>query len=68
MEIPKDAVICAARHFVAAHESACTETPVDFAAVCVGCEAYLRCRARWTETALPVFKGAGVFPVFIRKD
>ena len=43
-------------------------TPVDFGAVCVGCEVYLKCRARWMETADPVFKGAGVFPTLFRKD
>lgn len=74
MDIPRDAVICAARHFVAAHESACTQTPVDFGKVCYECEAAARCRADWLETAAPIFEGAGVFPavfqnaLFQRKD
>lgn len=66
MDIPRDAVVCAARHFVAAHKSALTKTPVDFGEVCVGCESFERCRADWLETAAPIFEGAGVFPQVIQ--
>lgn len=74
MDIPRDAVVCAARHFVAAHKSALKKTPVDFGEVCIGCESFDRCRADWLETAAPIFEGAGVFPavfqnaLFQRKD
>lgn len=68
MEIPRDALICAARHFVAAHESALMEVPVNFAAVCTGCSCAEDCRGDWLKTAAPVFKAAQVFPAVMRVD
>lgn len=68
MEIPHEALICAARHYAAAHESAVTQTPVDFGAVCTGCSCFADCRADWLTTAAPVFEAAQVFPQLLRKD
>lgn len=68
MEIPHEALICAARHYAAAHESAVTQTPVDFGAVCTGCRCFADCRADWLTTAAPVFEAAQVFPHLLRKD
>lgn len=61
------ALVCAARHFVAAHESACRDEPVDFGAICSGCPEYPACKANWLETAAPVFDAAGIQPRFVRE-
>ena len=62
MEIPRMAAICAARHFVAAHESAKKRKAVSFDKVCEGCELLPECRADWLKTAAPIFEAARVFP------
>lgn len=68
MEVPRNAVICAARHFVAAHESAVKEAPVDFGKICEGCELLPECQADWLKTAAPIFETAGVYPNLLLKD
>ena len=68
MKIPREALICAARLYAAAHESAVTKIPVDFGAVCTGCSCFADCRADWLTTAAPVFEAAQVFPQLLRKD
>ncbi len=67
MELPESAVVCAARHFAAAHESACTGTPVNFGQPCVQCSEWAACRGRWMETAAPIFDAAGVHPIVFRR-
>ena len=59
-------IICAARHFAAAHESACTGEPVDFGAICSECEGWPECRGNWTKTAAPIFDAAKVWPKLLR--
>ena len=59
-------IVCSARHFVAAHESACTRQPVDFGAVCADCEYWDECRGNWLETAAPMFDAAGIHPKVLR--
>lgn len=66
--IPKDGLICAARHFVAAHESAVRNVPVDFGTVCTGCSRAGDCRGDWLRVAAPVFEAAQVFPCLMRND
>lgn len=62
MEIEHDAIICAARHFIAAYESAVNESPVDFGCVCTTCELAQNCRGEWLKTAAPVFEAAHLHP------
>ena len=68
--LPRSAVICAARHFVAAHESYCTGGTVDFGAVCAACPLLENCLTGstvwWTKTAAPVFDAAGLYPNMFR--
>lgn len=59
-------IVCAARHFKAAHESACTGTPVDFGAVCSGCGEWEQCKGDWMKTAAPIFDAADVWPNLVR--
>lgn len=60
--IPKEALICGARHFISAHESECTQRPVDFGAVCVNCPVWEACKGQWMKTAAPLFDAAGIHP------
>ncbi len=64
--LPAIAVHCAARHFVAAHESACSERPVDFAEPCRYCPYMGECHANWLEAAAPLFDAAGIHPKILR--
>lgn len=66
--IDRKAVVCSARHFIAAHESAVTQQPVDFGSICIQCEFLEQCRADWIETAAPIFETAGIFPKLCRSD
>lgn len=66
--ILKPALVCAARHFVAAHESAVRNVPVDFGAVCTGCSCAGDCRGDWFRVAAPVFEAAQVFPCLMQGD
>lgn len=63
IEIPSSAAVCAARHFIAAHESAKRREAVDFGAVCEGCRFAMDCRANWLKAAAPIFEAAGEFPL-----
>ena len=62
MEIPQKAVICAARHFLSAYESAKSREPVDFGMVCQECPKFPDCGGKWMETAAPLFDAAEVHP------
>lgn len=66
VELPRDAVVCAARHYIAAHESLCRDVPVDFAWPCFKCECWSNCKGQWLETAKPIFDAAGVHPQLLR--
>ena len=63
--IARKAVVCSARHFVAAHSSAKNGTPVDFGAVCIGCQEWDSCHGNWMVTAESLFNAAGVRPDLI---
>lgn len=60
--LPRNAVVCAARHYIAAHESAKRQEPVHFGAICVECPCLTTCRADWNETAAPIFEAAETYP------
>lgn len=62
IEISDRTAICAAQHFMAAHESACTGTPVDWGAVCAVCGEAGRCDFKWTELMAPLFDATGIHP------
>ena len=62
MEIPYEAVVCAARHYIAAFESAKLREIVDYGKVCEGCEFLPECQADCLKTAAPIFEAAGKFP------
>lgn len=64
--IPRKAIVCAARHYIAAHDSACDGKPVDFGSVCVNCEMWAGCQGDWLKAAAPLFDAAGVRPEVIR--
>ena len=71
LTISKNTAICAARHFVAAHESACRQQPVEWAAVCAECSEVQTCKLTngvidWVETMRPIFEAAGVSPQLCR--
>ena len=66
MEVSRDALICAARHFIAAHESAKFNHPVDFGRPCLDCPICSTCNADWIKTAAPIFEAAGEFPNLLR--
>ena len=68
MEIPKEALVCAAQHFAAALESAKAQEPVDFGRVCEECRLLTECRADWLKTAAPIFEAAGVSPNLLWTD
>ena len=59
-------VVCAARHYIAAHDSACDTKPVDFGSVCVNCEMWPECNGDWLKAAAPLFDAAGIQPQIIR--
>ncbi len=65
MYITKKTAVCAARHFIAAYESAKNHEIVDFGKVCAGCPVYLECRADWEKTAAPIFEAAQEYPVVV---
>ena len=67
-EIPEEAIVCAVRHYIAAHESAVRQTPVAFGRVCEGCKMLPRCKGDWIGTAAPLFEAAQLFPVLIRDE
>lgn len=62
MEIPYESVVCAARHYIAAFESAKLREIVDFGKVCEGCELLPECQADWLKTAAPIFEAAQQYP------
>lgn len=66
MEVPKTALVCAARHYVAAHESACAQIPVNFGKVCAECNYRWECGGDWITAAAPIFEAAGVHPQVFR--
>lgn len=71
--IPLHTAICAARHFVAAHESACTGQPVDWGGVCVGCSELQRCLPGlaafgWLDVMSPILSEVGIYPEIHRAD
>lgn len=66
MNVSYKAVICAARHFCAAHESACKQEPVDFGAVCAGCSEWETCGGKWMDAAAPLFDAAKIHPTVLR--
>lgn len=68
VEIPKEALVCAAQHFAAALESAKAQEPVDFGKVCEECRLLTECRADWLKTAAPIFEAAGVSPNLLWTD
>ncbi len=65
MELPEMTIICAAHHYIAAHESAKTETPVSFGEICVTCRYAEICRGDWLRAAAPLFEAANVHPTLI---
>lgn len=66
MDIPQVAIVCAARHYIAAHESAVTGKPVQFGEICAECGYVHSCRGRWMDTAAPIFDAAGIHPTVFR--
>lgn len=58
--LSKRMAICAAHHFVAAHESACTGEPVVWGAVCENCREKLICNCNWTELMAPLFEATSI--------
>lgn len=64
--LPHKAIVCAARHYVAAHESAAQREIVSFGNTCSGCEYLMECRGQWRDTADPVFRAANIFPKILR--
>lgn len=64
--IPRKTIVCAARHYIAAHDSACDTKPVDFGSVCVNCEMWPECKGDWLKAAAPLFDAAGIQPQIIR--
>lgn len=70
LTISVDTATCAARHIVAAHESACTNKPVDFGGIC-GDRYQAVCSAPcvaaygsldWLEMMRPIFDATGIYP------
>ena len=73
MEISTRTAICAARHIVAAHESTCTEIPVDWGKICEGCSEVQSCLSEfgcfgWDDMMRPIFDEAGIYPKICRND
>lgn len=67
MKISRRAAVCAAQHYVAAHESACTNNPVDFAGPCESCpEAGKGCNFNWADIMAPLFDATGIHPCLCR--
>lgn len=64
--IPRKTIICAARHYIAAHEFACNDGPFDFGSVCTHCDMWSECRGDWLTAAAPLFDAAGVHPKVLR--
>ena len=67
-DFDRKTIVCAARHFIAAHESAIKNEPVDFGGICLKCEFLPQCHANWMETASPLFDAAGIHPQIVRVD
>lgn len=68
MEITERMAICAAQHYVAAHESTCTDTPVDWGAVCATCKEVSRCNFDWYGIMKPLYQATGIYPQLLRHD
>lgn len=73
MEISKRTAICAARHFVAAHESACTGRPVEWGDICSECSELHECLPGLAafggiDVMDPIFFETGIHPVINRGD
>lgn len=64
--LPRRTVICAAKTYAAAHESACTGKPVDWGGVCAGCSEMMECKADWVKAAAPLFDAADIHPQTFR--
>ena len=64
--IPKTTAICAARYFVAAHESECLGRPVNFSGPCIRCSENQRCLTGklidWPVVIRPLFDAVGGIP------
>lgn len=65
--LPHKTIVCAARHYIAAHNSACDAKPVDFGSVCVNCETWNECQGNWLKAAAPLFDAAAIQPQIIRR-
>lgn len=63
--IRTNCAICAARHFIAAYNSAAQGRAVDFGSICVGCPVWSDCRGDWLKTAAPLFEAAQIRPELI---
>lgn len=73
MEISKRTAVCLARHTIAAHESACTQKPVDFGKVCAECSEIADCldggrMVDWIKTTAPFFDAVGLHPQLARTE
>lgn len=62
LEISQRTAICAARHIVAAHESACTGEPVEWGSPCVECSEISQCKCRWIDLMAPLFDATKIYP------
>lgn len=60
--VDRRAVVCAARHYIAAYDSAYKDKPIDFEAICANCEELSRCQEDWLGAAAPLFEAAGIYP------
>lgn len=67
MKISKQMAICAAHHFIAAHESACSGEPVAWGAVCEICVEGPTCKCNWTELMAPLFEATSIYPNISRR-
>lgn len=61
-DIPNNALVCAARHYIVAHESAKNSEIVNLGEVCRDCPCLSECRCDWTDTVWPLFEAAGIYP------
>lgn len=81
LTISMDTAICAARHIVGAHESACRGEPVDYAGICGNVYHLAECNAPcrrnwamcnnvldWQEMLEPIFAATGIYPMLMRDN
>ena len=68
MRIPKEAVMCAARHIFVAHRTVIEDCAMDWTFPCTGmsdilpeCPYAMTCKGDWLETLEPIFD-SGVWP------